>query len=214
MNMMRTLDAALPDARNSDPRWRARRDKLEMLLAYMELIPSHKVNLDHYMMCGTTGCIAGWACSIPAFKKGGLHLISEGDRGGLNMPFYRGAPGSDGLSEFFDIASYVGGVLFQATAFNKLDRTLLEERMGVKIGRYYFMGEAGVRYDELKGGEEHKQLALWRIRYMLELDDIGELPYFDGRETPPADSPWRDVDSDETYEEALAKGAVVFGDAD
>ncbi len=48
--------------------------------------------------CGTTACAAGWACTIPSFKRAGLKRNSFG------IPQYKDCGGPfASLSEFFDI---------------------------------------------------------------------------------------------------------------
>ncbi len=61
--------------------------------------------------CGTAACAAGWAASIPSFRRAGYKLIRQrhgGFSGGIGaiVPAFRKARGDDALNDFFDLEHY------------------------------------------------------------------------------------------------------------
>lgn len=66
--------------------------------------------------CGASACAFGWACTIPSFKKAGLHLVKERDRWGeegfIYYPKYNGQSGFSAAQEFFNITEDEAEILF------------------------------------------------------------------------------------------------------
>lgn len=64
--------------------------RLLRLAELLEKLPPHRFDFGHWagtdwegaanLSCGTTACALGWATSIPAFRRLGLHLYDRGGR--------------------------------------------------------------------------------------------------------------------------------------
>jgi hypothetical protein len=65
------------------------------------------------MLCGTTACALGWACSVPSFYKAGFRLkTSNGMRHAY--PTFGAAHTDEAAKRFFDIDGWMVSALFHA----------------------------------------------------------------------------------------------------
>lgn len=64
-----------------------------------------------FFSCGTAGCAAGQATTIPEFKAAGLRLIAV-DYSNKGTPSYRGWSGLKAMSEFFNLDDRLAQAIF------------------------------------------------------------------------------------------------------
>ena len=63
--------------------------------------------------CGTTACLAGWACTMPEFQKDGLKVgIWESYHTDMSVPLYQGLQSFRALALFFDLTAEQAEYLF------------------------------------------------------------------------------------------------------
>ena len=89
---------------------RVSRDRLLKLAEFLEALPRKRFDYGTFvgegykgaqdLSCGTTACALGWAATMPAFRRLGLHLELDKDYWGTD---------DDGV-ELFDASPAVGGV--------------------------------------------------------------------------------------------------------
>lgn len=63
--------------------------------------------------CGTSSCAAGWAASIPSFRRAGYHLRG-GSKESWVTPAFKMSTGFDALCLFFDINEHESEVIFDS----------------------------------------------------------------------------------------------------
>lgn len=76
--------------------------------------------------CGTTACALGWACTIPSFRKAGLHLEV-----GFRAPMYGGVIGLSSATRFFEITGLQSLDLFDGTIEDKTPKQWAKRARGL-----------------------------------------------------------------------------------
>lgn len=74
-------------------------EKFSMRRFFSQLVDKDKPEIK----CGTTACLAGWACTMPEFQKDGLKVgIWSGYTTDMSVPLYQGLESFEALTLFFD----------------------------------------------------------------------------------------------------------------
>ena len=68
--------------------------------------------LDDLHSCGTTACLAGWACNIPEFQKAGLATKVYSQFNPYVVPSYEGSETFTAMEKFFDLTEEQAEYLF------------------------------------------------------------------------------------------------------
>ena len=90
--------------------------RLEQIVRVLiELPKKKKLCLGCWMVCGTTGCVIGWAASDPWFKRRGFRL-SERSRG--LQPIYKDLVGLPAVEQYFGLSSKEAEHLFLDCSYN------------------------------------------------------------------------------------------------
>jgi hypothetical protein len=83
-----------------------------------------KANEPAHNECGTAACAAGWACTIPSFKRAGFRLGESeywGDKS--NCPVYRGMEEWDAIRAFFGLPAQ----LYEELKYESLTKGMPED---------------------------------------------------------------------------------------
>jgi hypothetical protein len=115
------------------------------------------------IVCGSHGCIAGWATHVPEFQRLGLRpikIVNPFDRQGLRETYHAR------LGEFFDIPESITSWLFAGLCLN--DARLADQES-------HRLGEALYNKSKTREGRD-RHIARLRLQRVLELDDAGVLP--------------------------------------
>lgn len=90
--------------------------KLLRLATFLETINKDKFNIRVWMrkeLCGTVGCAAGWAATMPEFVKEGLNLEKPLGSSLIGaVPRYNGVQGMAAMDAFFGLSSDESDHLF------------------------------------------------------------------------------------------------------
>lgn len=98
------------------------RKRLETLAALMMTVPKKRFDIGSWVEgefcnvtkpseaahneCGSSACVGGWACTVPAFKRAGLKMGDSKEDGGWlsGVPVFDNKYSFDALAAFFGIA--------------------------------------------------------------------------------------------------------------
>ena len=83
--------------------------QFSMRLFFSDLVDKNKPEI----RCGTTACLAGWACTMPEFQKDGLKVgIWSSGHSQMAVPMFEGLESFSALEQFFDLTEEQAYYLF------------------------------------------------------------------------------------------------------
>lgn len=113
------------------------KNRLLKLAAFLRELPRKKFDIGGWKYedekCGTVCCAAGWACSIPSFRRAGLRMENNSY---YERPVYQDLSDFEAVTEFFGISCDDADELFTYLGYGHLNRSPTPKDVAKKIEQH------------------------------------------------------------------------------